>query len=371
MTQQPPRIALALQGGGAHGAFTWGVLDRLLEEVAADRLKITAVSGASAGALNAATLGAGLAHSPEVARTDLRALWQTIDRRANAFSVPAPTSWLPGTLPTPFNIDWTPGAFWREVWRLVYSPYDMWWYDNPLKGIVSGSIDFAALNDTSRAPPVYISATEVRDTRRDIFTQPDLSVDHILASACIPEIFRAIEIGRNVYWDGGFLGNPPLEPLFDHADDLVVVWINPLHRPGGAPQSARDILDRLNEITFNISLVAELRGIDLINRLIAAGTLSDPRYRPIRVHFIQDEGALSGLGLASKATPPPGLIDELHRVGRAAADSWVTGDLPALHQRSAAETGREMFDRLIGRIRYRDKPAPPGRDTPPITRRNH
>jgi NTE family protein len=350
---EPARVALALQGGGAHGAFTWGVLDRLLDSIAARRLTVAAISGASAGALNAAALGAGLAHGPETARADLRQLWQTIERRATIWSPTAP--WLTRTVPaSPFNMDWMPSTFWREVWRLVYSPYDLWWYDNPLKDLVRGVIDFTALNDRKRAPPVYISATEVTTTRRDVFTQPGLEVDHILASACIPEMFRAVEIGPDVYWDGGFLGNPPLEPLFEHATDLVVVWINPLHRPGGAPTNARDILDRLNEITFNISLVAELRGIHLINRLIEAGTLTDPRYRPLRVHFIEAEETLSGLGLASKATPPPGLIRELFDVGRQAGADWVarTRDLSALDSPEATAASHAAIEKLVGHIRY-------------------
>jgi NTE family protein len=344
-------VALALQGGGAHGAFTWGVLDRLLDEMVAGRLTVTAISGASAGALNAATLGAGLAHSPATARADLRSLWQTIERHANIWSPAAP--WTSPALPaSPFNMDWTPSAFWREVWRLVYSPYDIWWYENPLRDIVAGAVDFAALNDRGRAPPVYIGATEVSETRRDVFTQPGLTTEHILASACIPEMFRAVEIGGDVYWDGGFLGNPPLEPLFEHATDLVVVWINPLRRPDGAPRNARDILDRLNEITFNISLVAELRGIHLINRLLEAGTLTDPRYRPIRVHFIEDEETLAGLGLASKATPPPGLIRNLFAVGRNAADGWVAATQQHSALDAAAEASRNIIEKLVGRVRY-------------------
>lgn len=350
---QPPRVALALQGGGAHGAFTWGVLDRLLEEAAAGRLAITAISGASAGALNAATCAAGLARSPGVAREKLLALWETIERNAHVWS-PA-LSWMPPQPgASPYNIDWTASAFFRDVWRQFVSPYDLWWYSNGLRPIALNAIDFPALNDRGRAPPVYLGATEVRATRRDIFTQPGLTVDHVLASACIPEAFRAIEIGDDVYWDGGFLGNPPLEPLFAHASDLVVVWINPLHRPEGPPRSARDILDRLNEITFNISLVAELRGIRLINKLLAAGKLTgDHGYRPIRLHFIADEPWLSALGLASKTTPPPGLVGKLYEVGRQAANDWALASLPDVAHSPAIAASEELIEALLDQVRYR------------------
>jgi NTE family protein len=347
---QPARIALALQGGGAHGAFTWGVLDRLLEDVAAGRLAITAISGASAGALNAATCAAGLAKSPGVARERLRGLWEAIERNTHIWS-PA-LSWLPPQPgASPYNIDWTASAFFRDVWRQFVSPYDLWWYSNGLKQIAGDAIDFGWLNDLKRAPPVYLGATEIRQTRRDVFTQPGLDVDHILASACIPEAFRAIEIGDAVYWDGGFLGNPPLEPLFAHATDLVVVWINPLHRPDGPPRTARDILDRLNEITFNVSLVAELRGIRLINKLLADGKLAgDHGYRPIRVHIVTDEPWLSALGLASKTTPPPGLIAKLYDVGRTAADDWAKVNLPVL---GSAHESAEIIEALLDQVRYR------------------
>jgi len=326
-------IKLALQGGGAHGAFTWGVLDQILAD---GRLEITALSGASAGAMNAVVLADGLADGgPEKARAQLERFW----RKAS----------LDGALPdvarpvfdTLLSIWTTHAAPWMGLLTQQASPYDFNPLNiNPLKAILDEEIDFARLR---RASPVRlaIAATNVETGKARVFRDSELTADHIAASACLPQMFRAVEIDGVPYWDGGFMGNPPLYPLFEgEGRDLLLVQINPVRRPG-APVSAADIQHRLNEISFNSPLLHELRAIDFVARLIDTGVLTDPRYKRILMHRIAMSETLETTA-GSKMSTDYSFFLSLRDAGRAAARAWLTANFEALGQRETMDLKAEF-----------------------------
>ena len=250
-------IKLALQGGGSHGAFTWGVLDQLLED---ERLHIEAVSGTSAGAMNAVALADGMARGgPAEARKCLEKFW-------SATSAAARYSPIRRSIVDMFMGNWSldnsPGYILMDHLSRVLSPYDTNPMNfNPLRDVVSEAIDFDAVNDASGLK-VFLTATNVRSGRPKIFRQPGIRLDCVMASACLPFMFKAVEIDGEAYWDGGYMGNPALFPLVDECEpgDVVLIQINPFYRPD-IPQSARDIQNRLNEITFNAALLKELRSL--------------------------------------------------------------------------------------------------------------
>ena len=296
MTQQKP-VNLALQGGGAHGAFTWGVLDALLAD---GRLRIAAVSGTSAGAMNTVALAEGLAEGgPEGARKSLRAFWERVSDQARYSPIQRT---LFDRLLGQWNIEQTPGYLWFEWMSRVTSPYETNPLDlNPLRDVLMEEIDFAKV----RACPnfqVFIGATNVQTGRITVFDQKDLTAAHVLASACLPQMFQAVEIEGVPYWDGGYTGNPALFPLFQANDcaDLVIIQLNRVIRKE-TPTTARAIENRLNEITFNGALMSELRAIDFVDRLIDQGLLPKDRYKRNFVHRVdggagrQQRGAVSVL----------------------------------------------------------------------------
>ena len=337
MAMAPKHINLALQGGGAHGAFTWGVVDRLLED---DRIAIQAVTGASAGAMNAVVLADGLATGcKKEARAKLRAFWEGVaDAAASSPFRRTPLDVWRGV----WNLDSSPGYIMFDLMSRLASPYDVNPMKlNPLRDLVARLVDF----DRVRAAPlhVFVSATNVETGRPKVFHRPELTPDHVMASACLPFMYQAVEIDGVPYWDGGYMGNPPLWPLFDHSDcdDVVIVEINPVSR-AGAPRTAREIMDRLNEITFNASLMRELRAIDFVTRLMEDGRLEGTGYRRVLVHAIADEASLSPLGASSKLNAEPAFLAMLFEKGRGAADRWLATKLADVGQRSTLDL-RAMF----------------------------
>ncbi len=354
------RINLALQGGGAHGAFSWGVLDRLLED---GRVEIEAITGASAGAMNAVALADGYASCcPDEARATLRRFWESVCEAARhsplrrTFYDVATGGW---------NLDHSPAYVFFDLMSRLASPYDLNPYNmNPLRDLVSSLIDFERVRASSVR--LFISATNVETGRTRVFPHDRLTVDHVMASACLPFIFQAVEIDGAPYWDGGYMGNPPLWPLFDHShsDDVILVQINPFTRPG-VPRSARDIHNRLNEISFNASLLRELRAVDFVTRLLEEGRLDGTGYRRVLVHMIEDEAYISSLGASSKMNAEHAFIEMLFDKGRAAADAWLDAKFQDVGARSTVDI-RALFageeDALDGyRIdrlaRYNGSPA--------------
>jgi NTE family protein len=342
---QAPAVALALQGGGSHGSFTWGVLDRLLEAVEEGRFRIVAISGASAGGINAALAACGLASGgPEVARSRLRTFWTGFSRTGTRLGNP----FLGYAEPGPFglNIDWSPIAIGLEFAGLLVSPYTNPFYSDPLTPIIREALpeaDLALLNG-AEAPRVFVSATDISTNQRILFTQPHLTVDALRASACLPELFRTVQIGKRLYWDGGYLGNPAVTPLVDLAQDLLMVVLNPMRRKDMPPITARAIIDRLNEITFNASLVLELNGIEAVNRVLeAAGPDHGTRYQQIRLHMIENDAFMATLGYVSKNSTSPVLMEKLFTEGRATADRWLARNADRLGRESSFNTHEELI----------------------------
>ncbi len=323
-------IDLALQGGGSHGALTWGVLDRLLEE---ERLEIDGISGTSAGAMNAVVLADGLARDGrEGAREALHTFWKAVGHAAR-FSPIQRGVWdrLMGNDGLDHSVSY---RFFETLTRLVsparLNPFGI----NPLRNLVLKQVDFERVNACHKVK-IFVTATNVRTGRAKIFRQPELTVDTVMASACLPSMFPAVEIDGEAYWDGGYSGNPALFPLVDDQGcrDLVVVQINPLVRRR-LPESARDILNRINEITFNSSLIKELRSVQLLQRLIDAEGLEMESYRSMRLHLIHAEQEIEELSASSKMNASWGFLSRLHAQGRAWADHWLEANFDALGERS-------------------------------------
>ena len=316
-------VDLALQGGGAHGAFTWGVLDRLLDE---DSIEIEAVSGTSAGAMNACAVVEGLAQGGRAAAKEkLRSYWRAVSK-ATRFSPirRTPIDKLAGR----WSLDNSPTFIWSKTFFRSFSPYAFNPFGvNPLRSVVANEFDFDVINHCEM-PRLFLCATNVRTGRPKIFRQPEISVDAVLASACLPFLSHAVEIDGEAYWDGGFMGNPPLFPLVDetNARDLILVQINPFERPG-VPKTAFEIDDRLNEITFNASLIKELRALYFLTEMIREEGLEREAYRDARLHLIAAEQEILKLGASSKMNAEWAFFEHLHEIGWQTTETWLQAHL--------------------------------------------
>jgi NTE family protein len=324
-------IDLALQGGGSHGAFTWGVLDRLLEE---PRLRIAAISGTSAGAMNAAVLADGWAKAgAEGARGALDKFWRRVSLAA-AFS-PLQRSLL-DRLMGRWTLDTSPAYIAFDLMSRMLSPYNLNPMNlHPLRSVLAESIDFDRL--TSSPIKLFITATNVRTGRGRIFRNPEITSDVLLASACLPTMFRAIEIDGDEYWDGGFAGNPTITPLIRESDahDTILVQINPRERPE-RPRSAADIINRLNEISFNSPLMKELRMIALLRQAANPGTGEGARWANMRTHRIATD-LLAKCGASSKLNAEWEFVTMLRGDGRRAASEFLDASGENLGKRSTAD----------------------------------
>lgn len=311
-------INLALQGGGSHGAFTWGVLDRLFED---EDLRVAAVSGASAGAMNAVVCAQGMQEGGhEGARAALRRFWTAVGEAATA----SPIRRAPWAEPGDFSLNDSPSYIAFDILSRLASPYDLNPFGlNPLRDLVDSHVDFDRVRACADME-VLISATNVETGHGRVFRRHEITLDVVMASACLPFLFQSVRIGDEWFWDGGYMGNPPITPFFDasDSDDIVIVQINPVLRPG-PPRKAQDILNRVNEITFNSALLHELRGIDTINRLLAKGTLTDPKYRPKHVHLIHARKLMRPLDASSKLNADPRFLKRLFDIGRGTAERWL------------------------------------------------
>jgi len=340
------RINLALQGGGAHGAFTWGVLDRLLCD---ESIEIAAISGTSAGALNGAAVKAGLARGGRAAaRENLDWLWEQV----GAVGDVRLGDWFRAFLPL--------AGIWSgvtdrlapfspvDVAARVFSPYDLGpFYANPLARIAR-AFEFEHVCGPA-GPELFVAATNVRTGKIRVFPSHQITPEVILASACLPTVFQAVEIedpatGRmEAYWDGGYTGNPALFPLFARhlPRDIVVVSINPLVRDA-VPRIAVEIEDRINEFSFNASLLAEFRAINFVKRLIRSGAMSAEAMKDVLVHIVADDDLMDHLSAASKLTPAPGLLFALKEAGIAAADRFLGEHSEKLNREASVDLPR-MF----------------------------
>jgi NTE family protein len=335
-------IELALQGGGSHGAFTWGVLDRLLAD---GRIGIEGVSGTSAGAMNAVALVDGLARGgPEEARRHLERFWHTTSAAAQ-FS-PIQRSVIDRFMGN-WSLDTSPSYIAADLMSRLFSPYDLNPFDiNPLREIVRQTIDFDSVN-RPEAPKLFLAATNVRTGRPKIFRQPDITAESVMASACLPTMFKAVEIDGEAYWDGGYMGNPALFPLVDECEarDCVLIQINPFIRTE-VPKSAADIMNRLNEITFNAALIKELRSIVLLWELIHHENLDRQAYRDARIHVIADNDTMQSLGVSSKMNAEWAFLTFLRDKGRAAADAWLAAHFDDIGVRSTFDVSWVLEESL-------------------------
>jgi NTE family protein len=324
----PVLVDFALQGGGAHGAFTWGALDRLLEE---PWLRIDGISGTSAGAMNAAVLVDGHAKGGvDGARAALENFW----RRVSNAAVLSPLRRTPlDILLGRWTLDHSPVFLAMDLMARVFSPYDLGpGGTNPLRDILAESVDFARL---AQAPiKLFITATNVRTGRGRVFRNGEITPDVLLASACLPTLFQAIEIDGEGYWDGGYSGNPTITPLVRECNskDTVLVQINPVERPG-LPRSARDILNRLNEVSFNAVLLKELRMIALLRQVAQPDNSENAKWADMRIHRISSD-VMVELGYSSKLNAEWEFLCMLRDEGRRAGDAFLTAHHEDLGRRS-------------------------------------
>lgn len=313
-------ISLALQGGGAHGAFTWGVLDAILED---ERLAIEAITGTSAGAMNAVVMAEGyIEGGVKGARKQLDDFWQKISLDGN---LSITQRGLFGKYFDFWSLDSSPGFFWLDMMSRLVSPYETNPMDvNPLRDALDEMICFEKLRKCKDVQ-LFIAATSVWTGKIRVFKNAELTADHIVASACLPSVFQAVEIEGEPFWDGGFMGNPALFPLFyeTKANDILLVQVNPLERQE-TPKTAREIQNRQTEITFNGTLLSELRAIDFVARLVDQGKLSKDEYKRVFMHRIDGGAHLAEFAASSRMNAEWSFFQELKELGRKAAKQWLT-----------------------------------------------
>ncbi|MEM6824615.1 MAG: patatin-like phospholipase family protein [Pseudomonadota bacterium] len=334
-------INLALQGGGAHGAFTWGVLDRLFEE---DPLWVEALSGTSAGAMNAVVAAQGMYEGGATgAREALHEFWWRVSQAGALSPIKrTPLNIVHGN----WSLDNSPAYLWFDMMSRMTSPYDLNIFDyNPLRDLVEDFVDLSKIAG-EHDMEIFLSATNVQSGQVRVFRRAEITYDVIMASACLPFMFKAVEIDGCPYWDGGYMGNPVLFPFIEHSPsaDILIVQINPMHRPG-TPNTAREILNRVNEITFNSSLLQELWTINLIDRLLDEGKLSAKDFRHMRLHMIDGEAEMLALDASSKLNAEWAFLTHLRDVGRRAADGWLAAHFDDIEVRSSME-----LDRLLPKM---------------------
>lgn len=331
-------VNIALQGGGSHGAFTWGVLDKLFED---DRIWIEAISGTSAGAMNAVVAAQGMyENGAEGARARLEEFWRAVNS-AGRGSIIQRTIWDQFT--GNWSLDASPGYQFINAVQGFASPYDLNPLNiNPLRDLVKDLVNFEHVQ-ACKDLDIFIGATNVETGRVRVFGRDEVNLESVMASACLPQLYKAVEIDGKHYWDGGYMGNPPLFPFFYNspANDICIVQINPVVRPG-VPRTASDIQNRVNEITFNSPLLHELRSIDFVTRLLEKGKLSEEDYRKMHIHIITARKKMRPLDASSKLNTEWKFLRHLFELGRDAADQWLTRNYDTIGNASSVNI-RQMF----------------------------
>ena len=324
---------LALQGGGTHGAFTWGVLERLLEEPG---LEIEGVSATSAGAMNAVVLAHGMTTGGrEGAKNALADFWARVAEVART-SLLQP-SWY-DRLTQNHRLDYSPSYYFFDMLSRVFSPYQTNPLNyNPLRSLLERAVDFEGLRRSS-AIKLFLCATNVCTGKVRVFTDDEVCVQHVLASACLPFFHQAIEVGGEYFWDGGYMGNPALFPLIYncHSRDILVIHINPTERRQ-LPRTAQEIINRINEISFNSSLFREMRAIAFVTKLIDEGKITDMSLKRMLIHAIEADDVMERLGPASMLNADWDFLAHLRDTGRARADTWLKAHLPMVGVESTVD----------------------------------
>lgn len=336
-------INLALQGGGSHGAFTWGVLDALLED---GRLSFDSVSGTSAGAMNLAALASGFTKGgAQGARESLNEFWHAVAALGSLSPIQrTPFDKLAGN----WSLENSPGYIGFNMLSGMFSPYDLNPFDiNPLRDVVAAHIDFEAVQ-SCEAFNAFVSATNVLNGKVRVFKREEISIDAVMASACLPTIYKAVEIDGIPYWDGGFGGNPALFPFFydSEVEDCLLVQINPIMREE-VPKTAQEIADRVNEITFNGALLREFRAIEFVRRLKASGRLEDSQYSNIRMHRIDADSAVQDLSASSKLNTELEFLHYMRDLGRAAALDFLDVHFDAIGVEPTLDLTQELDPSIL------------------------
>lgn len=344
---------LALQGGGAHGAFAWGILDRFLESGLID---IEGVSGTSAGSMNAVIYAWGRFNGgPDGAREALQRFWHSVSQLGGGAATHALGRKMMGNDAALFwdkvmlgqQQLFSPGL---EAMRFVtnaLSPYQFNPFNfHPLRDILNEQVDFEALR-TCQTTKLFLSATNVRSGKVRVFDTSEVSVDVVLASACLPDLFQAVEIDGEHYWDGGYMGNPVLYPLFYETEsrDVIILHINPIARDH-VPKLPNEIFDRVNEISFNSSLIKELRAVAFVQKLLEDGMIKEEhrkRFKHVLIHSVRADQALADLSVATKFQLDWGFLTELRDRGRASADEWLAANHAQLGKRSSVDLRKEFL----------------------------
>ena len=335
---EPKRINMALQGGGAHGAFGWGVMDKFLED---GRVEIEGLSGTSAGSMNAVVYAYGKLKGNDGARQALHDFWKAISDAGQKFAMKK----MPWDLGTAHKEN--PIQDMMKSMMSILSPYQMNPMNyNPLRDVLEQQVDFEEL-ERSQLTKLFICATNVRTGKVKIFHTPEVTASVVLASACLPQVFQAVEINGEHYWDGGYMGNPVLYPLFYYTEsrDVVILHINPIERPG-PPTTSADIANRLNEITFNSSLIKELRSVYFVQKLLDDGWIKDEhrdKLKYVLIHSVRADNAMSDLSSASKMSSEWGFLTMLRDRGRALATEWLEHNFEHLGVRSTVDLKKEFL----------------------------
>jgi len=332
-------VNLALQGGGSHGAFTWGVLDKLFED---DRIWIQSISGTSAGAMNAVVASQGMYNDgAEGARKALHDFWKAISDAGRGSPIRrSPLDIAAGN----WSLDSSPTYIWYDLVNRMTSPYQFNPFNHhPMREIIERFVDFEKIAAADDSFTLFISATNVETGRVRVFHRHEITIEVLLASACLPFMFQAVEIDGQHFWDGGYMGNPVLLPFSKHSpiEDVMIVQINPIFREG-VPKTASEILNRVNEISFNSSLLRELRAIRDKNALIDTGELSKKKHRSTRVHMIEARKQMRPLGASSKLNTEWAFLEHLFHIGRDAAGTWLTNHYDDLGKTCTVDL-EEMF----------------------------
>jgi NTE family protein len=334
-------VSLALQGGGAHGAFVWGVLDEFLED---GRLSVEAISATSAGAMNAVVFAYGMATGgPQAARAKLLEFWREVALLGQAFS-----------------FAWAPWDGWARAWKLPADCYPSYYAFhavaqtlppyfvnplglNPLRNVLLKVVDFSKLNGCVPATRLFLNATNIRSGKIAVFETPAITVETVLASACLPPYFQAIEIDGEHYWDGGYMGNPAIFPLIyrEGSKDVIVVHVNPIKRQD-LPRSAAEVMHRINEISFNSSLMREMRAVAFVTKLIDGHELDEKKYKRMLIHWLGSDQLMAELGTATQFYPEWDLLCDLRDRGRETARQWLQRNFDHVGRRSTVDL-EQMF----------------------------
>ena len=318
--KKPRRVNLALQGGGSHGAYAWGVLDSFLASGAFD---IEGISGTSAGSVNAVVYAYGnMLGGVDGARELLAAFWKRLSDTGSGFANPQAFQFFKMMTGSVSPYQWNPFNW------------------NPFRDALVQTVDFERLR-ACKDTKLFLAATNVETGRARIFTTPEVSADVVMASSCLPFLFQAVEIDGSYYWDGGYMGNPVLYPLFYETTsrDVIIIHINPIERPG-VPRLAHEIENRLNEITFNSSLIKELRAIAFVQKLVDEGWLK-PGFRGklknVLMHSVRADKALMDLAAESKYSLDWPFLTDLHRRGVSTGHAWLAENLQHVGKRSSVD----------------------------------